>query len=64
MTYTNLEPSNQFLLISTTAMLLAISLKCLVRNVIQTGTYFGVCTTGTLLNAKVAVLSPSAEVRH
>jgi hypothetical protein len=57
-----------FLLISSTAMLLAITLVCLVRDLIQTGTHFGVCTNGTtgiLLNAKVAKLvSPSVDVRQ
>lgn len=35
-----------FLLISTTAMLLAISLVCLVGTLIQTGTYLGVRANG------------------
>lgn len=55
-----------FLLISTTATLLAITLACPVRDLIQTGTHFGVCTNGTtgiLLNAKVAKLI-SVEVRQ
>ncbi len=50
-----------------TIMVLAISLVCLAIDVIQTGTYFGVCLNGMteiLLNCKVAVLIPPSVQVH